>query len=543
MKKSLFFLFAALTFTAGIKAQENVIQLYEGAAPGSESWTWNEAENNNNSWQTRVVYNVSRPTLTVFSPEAGKANGTSVIICPGGGFHALSINSEGYDVAKWLVKKGITCFVLKYRLAHSKTTDPVAEMNANRGTKQIEEENRAVIPMGIADGRAAIAYVRKHADELKLDPNRIGIIGFSAGGTVTASTAFSYSTENKPNFIAPVYAYFPTEMRGTVAADAPPAFIVAASDDGLGLAPHSVDLYNQWLLAKKNAELHMYSKGGHGFGMRVQNLPSDKWIERFGDWLNANGLLAKSTYDPALNAYQKKEFVLSEGKVLPYRILYPENYDRTKKYPVILFLHGAGERGKDNEKQLTHGAKLFLKEENRKNFPAIVIVPQCPEESFWAAMKADRSKQPVKFEFAYDSAANWPLIAANELVKKIVREESGDKSRIYITGLSMGGMGTFESVFRYPGMYAAALPICGGGNTDLYDQRVKNTSFWVFHGAADAVVDVNLSRAMVEKLKSLKVKTEYSEYPGVNHNSWDNAFAEPTYISWMFSQKRKNVQL
>jgi len=230
---------------------------------------------------------------------------------------------------------------------------------------------------------------------------------------------------------------------------------------------------------------------------------------------------------------------LGEGKVLPYRILYPENYDRTKKYPVILFLHGSGERGRDNELQLTHGAKLFINAENRKNFPAIVIIPQCPLESSWASTKADRTKQPVKFEFDYAAEPKWPLVAANELVKKIAKEEAVDAKRIYITGLSMGGMGTFESVFRYPELYAAALPVCGGGNTDLYDQRVKNTSFWVFHGAADAVVDVNLSRTMVEKLKTLKVKVIYSEYPGVNHNSWDNAFAEPTYLSWMFSQKRK----
>jgi predicted peptidase len=244
-----------------------------------------------------------------------------------------------------------------------------------------------------------------------------------------------------------------------------------------------------------------------------------------------------------VNLYQKKEFVFTEGKVLPYRLLYPENYDKTRKYPLVLFLHGAGERGKDNEKQLTHGSKLFLKEENRKNFPAIIVFPQCPEESFWAVTKMDRSKQPYKIEFDYSADVNWPLAAANELVKKLVKEEAVDKSRLYITGLSMGGMGTFESVFRYSNMYAAALPICGGADTALYDKRVKKTSFWIFHGAADAVVDVNLSRQITDKLKSLKADVNYTEYPGVNHNSWDNAFAEPTFISWMFSHKRKKVKI
>ena len=244
-----------------------------------------------------------------------------------------------------------------------------------------------------------------------------------------------------------------------------------------------------------------------------------------------------------LNLYQKKEFKYSESKLLPYRILYPENYDKNKKYPLVLFLHGAGERGKDNEKQLVHGSKLFLKEENRNNFPAIVIFPQCPEESFWGSIKVDRTKTPALWQFDYTADPTWPLVAANELVKKLVNEESVDKSKLYITGLSMGGMGTFESVYRYSNMYAAALPICGGGDTAHYDKRIKKTSYWVFHGDKDGAVDVKLSRQMVAKLKALKADVTYTEYPGVNHNSWDNAFAEPTYISWMFSHKRKKVKL
>lgn len=239
-----------------------------------------------------------------------------------------------------------------------------------------------------------------------------------------------------------------------------------------------------------------------------------------------------------LSLFQKKEYV-SNGHTLRYRILYPENYDQTKKYPLILFLHGAGERGNDNEKQLVHGAKLFLTNENRKNFPAIVVFPQCPQESFWAVIKVDTTKRPREIKFDYNATPNWPLVAANELVKQLAKDEAVDKKRIYITGLSMGGMGTFESVFRYPDMYAAALPICGGGDVNGYDNRVKKTSFWVFHGAADPVVNVKLSREMVDRLKALKGKVKYSEYPGVKHNSWDNAFAEPTYLSWMFSRKRK----
>jgi predicted peptidase len=531
---SLFLLLAHLCF-----AQQKTIQLYEGSAPGTETWNWEEKENDKNVFQTKVVYNVTKPTLSVFLPDAGVANGAALVICPGGAFHTLSINSEGNDVANWLVKKGVTCFVLKYRLVRSLTDDPVNEWLAKMGKKEFEEQTSQVIPFAIADGKSAIEYVRKHAAEFNIDADRIGIMGFSAGGTVAAAAAFNYTAANRPDFVAPVYPYFPSSMYGTVATDAPPMFIVAATDDQLNLAPHSVDLYNKWTSSKVSSELHMYSKGGHGFGMRTQNLPSDKWIASFSEWMNVEGLNKKKVVNPASVFYQKKEFVFAEGKALPYRILYPDNYDKSKKYPLILVLHGAGERGKDNEKQLMHGSKLFVTDENRKNFPAIVLFPQCPEESFWAVTKIDRNQQPFKIEFDYGAEPNWPLAAANDLVKKIIKEEAVDASKVYITGLSMGGMGTFESVYRNPDLYAAALPICGGGDVNRYDKRIAKTAFWVFHGADDAVVDVKLSREMADKLKSLKSEVKYSEYPGVNHNSWDNAFAEKDYLNWMFSHKKK----
>ncbi|HEX3166326.1 MAG TPA: dienelactone hydrolase family protein [Chitinophagaceae bacterium] len=539
MKKQFVFVTLALLLNTLLFAQQKVIQLYDGPAPGSETWNWNEAENDHNSWQTKVVYNVTKPTLTVFVPEADKANGTAVIIAPGGGFHALSINSEGLDVAKWLVQKGVTCFVLKYRLVHVLSNDPTAEFAAKMGKKEFDDDVSKVMPLVIADGRNAIAWVRKHAAEYKIESNKVGIMGFSAGGTLASSTLFGYTKENRPDFGAPIYPFFPSTMIGSVANDAPPIFIVTATDDGFGLAPHSIELYNKWLSTKHDAELHMYARGNHGFGMRKQNIPTDNWIERFYEWLGVQGLLTKKVVDHALDVYEKKEFVFAEGKTLPYRILYPVNYDKTKKYPLLLFLHGAGERGRDNEKQLTWGSKLFITEENRKNFPAIVVIPQCPEESFWAVMKTDQTKQPPVRTFDYTVEPNWPLAAANELVKKLSNEEGVDKKQIFISGLSMGGMGTFESVYRYPDLYAAALPICGGGDVNHYDKRVAKVPFWIFHGDADAVVNPQLSRDMVEKLKSLKAEVKYSEYPGVNHDSWKNAFAEPNYLNWMLSHKKK----
>ncbi|MGC4022827.1 MAG: prolyl oligopeptidase family serine peptidase [Cyclobacteriaceae bacterium] len=240
-----------------------------------------------------------------------------------------------------------------------------------------------------------------------------------------------------------------------------------------------------------------------------------------------------------LSLYLKREYKNKEGKTLPYRILFPENYDRSKKYPLVLFLHGRGECGTDNEKQLIHGSKLFLSESARKNFPAIIVFPQCPEEDYWGSVKVDRSTSPISLSFDYSNPITTSLKSAIELVKRIKKEESVDAKRIYVTGLSMGGMGTFEAVYRYPKLFAAALPICGGGDAKKYDKRVSKIPFWVFHGTDDGAVNVKLSREMVEKLKQLNAVVKYSEYPGVNHNSWDNAFAEPDFLSWMFSNKRK----
>jgi len=295
MKKIIFLFTVLLTITVTNYAQNKVVQIYEGAVPGTENWDWQEGIQEGSSWRTQVVYNVAKPSLTIFAPDPAIANGTSVIICPGGGFVALAMGNEGYDVAKWLVKKGITCFVLKYRLAHINTTDAVKYFNDaihDRDEEKLKNQQSA-IPYSIADGKAAIKYVRAHAADFKINPDKIGIVGFSAGGTVAASAAFNYTPANKPNFVAPIYAYFPKEMQGKVEDDAPALFIAVAANDPLNLQPHSVDLFTAWNTVKKDAELHVFNQGGHGFGMRVQQTTSDTWIERFADWMIAQKLLKK----------------------------------------------------------------------------------------------------------------------------------------------------------------------------------------------------------------------------------------------------------
>jgi len=274
-----------------LKAQQKVIQLYNGAAPGSEAWTYNEQEYKAGT-KDALIYNVSHPTLTVYPADPSKANGTAVIVCPGGGFYILAIVHEGTDVAHWLNEKGVTVFILKYRLGHSLTDNPGKELSENMKKSDFDKKIMPVITLAVADGRAAIQYVRTHAAEYGVNPARIGIMGFSAGGTVAASTAFNYTTENRPDFVAPIYAFMPPSLQGPVLADAPPLFVAAATDDGLGLASHSMDLYSKWLAVKKPAEIHIYQQGNHGFGMHKQHIPTDTWIDRFGDWLGLLGYVA-----------------------------------------------------------------------------------------------------------------------------------------------------------------------------------------------------------------------------------------------------------
>jgi acetyl esterase/lipase len=214
-----------------------------------------------------------------------------VVICPGGGFMALSITSEGTDVAKYLTAKGVTAFVLKYRVAHTgeDATEEFTALFADR--QKFQQILDKVVPLSIADGLAAVAYVRQHASDWGVSSDRVGIIGFSAGGTVAAGVAFRYAPDGRPAFAALIYAAAGRLKDSHVPVDAPPVFVAAATDDNLGLAPDSVALYEKWTSARKPAELHMYEKGGHGFGMRKQNLPTDHWIDRFADWLELLGLL------------------------------------------------------------------------------------------------------------------------------------------------------------------------------------------------------------------------------------------------------------
>ncbi|MGA7752529.1 MAG: alpha/beta hydrolase [Candidatus Sulfotelmatobacter sp.] len=293
MKASLIRTLCALVFLATLAAAQDVIPLYSATPPGSTQENYPEKEYFSKVWNTEVVTNVTKPTLTVFKPSPETRNGTALVICPGGGFMALSITSEGNDVAKYVTAKGVTAFVLKYRLARTgeDATQEFVAMLADH--PKFEEMLGRIVPLAVADGLAAVTYVRQHASEWGVSPDRVGIIGFSAGGAVTAGVAFHYAPEGRPAFVAPIYPGGESFKDATVPSDAPPMFIVVASDDQLGLVPTSIALYEKWTAAHKSAELHIYAKGGHGFGMRPHNLPTDHWIDRFADWLDFQGWLKK----------------------------------------------------------------------------------------------------------------------------------------------------------------------------------------------------------------------------------------------------------
>ncbi len=282
-----------VVFLAPLGAAQDVIPLYPGTAPGSTQENYPEKEYFSKVWNTEVVTNVTKPTLTVFKPSPELKNGTAVVVCPGGGFMALSITSEGIDVAKYLAAKGVTAFVLKYRLAHTGEDATQEFTTLIEDRQKFEETVGKVIPLAVADGLAAVTYVRQHATDWGVSPDRVGIVGFSAGGGVTAGVAFHYTAEGRPAFVAPIYAGGTTFKDAPVPADAPPMFVAAATDDQLGLVPVSLMLYEKWMSAHKLVELHLYAKGGHGFGMRKQNLPTDHWIDRFAEWMELQGWLKK----------------------------------------------------------------------------------------------------------------------------------------------------------------------------------------------------------------------------------------------------------
>jgi acetyl esterase/lipase len=270
-----------------------IINVWPSIAPGSETWSHEEIEfstpfADEPAKQWRGIRNVVTPSMTVYRPT-GAGTGAGVIVCPGGGYRLLAYDYEGTDVAEWFAARGVTAFLLKYRVDPS-APDP--EDFARENIKLLEaivadregwihtlDASRA---RAVADGVQALRVVRQRADEFGVDPARLGIIGFSAGAGLAIGVALS-DPPDRPDFIAAIYGGDRSDT--PVAADAPPLFIVVSQDDPFGLAPDNIRLYQRWIAAGATADLHVFSEGGHGYGMRTLGLTTDQWPTLLERWL------------------------------------------------------------------------------------------------------------------------------------------------------------------------------------------------------------------------------------------------------------------
>jgi acetyl esterase/lipase len=246
------------------------IPLYPGIAPGSEKWDWAEKTVTDKVGRP-VVTDVVRPVLLSYPAERGKAVGTAIVVAPGGGFRALMMSYEGEDVARRLNAMGVDAFVLKYRLSH---TGPGAPAKQD------------VIKLAADDGRQAVRVVRAKAGELGYRPDRVGMIGYSAGGIVTCEALFG-AAETRPDFAAVIYGPAPAKEPPT---PAPPLFLAVAADDALAVT-RTVDLFTAYHKAKGPAELHVFQMGAHGFVNKGGG--ADHYLDRLEEWLGVNKLLGK----------------------------------------------------------------------------------------------------------------------------------------------------------------------------------------------------------------------------------------------------------
>lgn len=255
---------AVMLVTSSARAQ--TINIWPGVAPGSEHWTQKEVTIPNTPVCT-VIMNVVTPTLTAYLPSRARATGTGIIIAPGGAFVALPISLEATDLARRLQQRGIAAFVLKYRTVE-KRGNGIPDMDMDTAGRY-----------GIADGIQAIKVVRQHAREWRVSPNRIGLIGFSAGGMVASGALLQRDSSARPNFAALIYGA-PFGVMPSIPLHLPPIFMAWAQDDQVALEPVR-KFYSALVAAGIKPEAHVFATGGHGFGMRKHGTSSDHWVDAF----------------------------------------------------------------------------------------------------------------------------------------------------------------------------------------------------------------------------------------------------------------------
>jgi predicted peptidase len=228
-----------------------------------------------------------------------------------------------------------------------------------------------------------------------------------------------------------------------------------------------------------------------------------------------------------LKYYEAKTYESAHGRTLPYRLLKPDQIESGKSYPLVLFLHGAGERGSDNAQQLSNAARQFARPINRRKYPCFVLAPQCPSGKSWSVW----SKHAMLGE------PTVPMKLALELLDRLVAELPVDKNRIYVTGLSMGGHGTWDVIARRPGYFAAAMPICGGGDPAQAAKMTK-LPIWAFHGDRDDRVPYQRTVEMIEAIRQAGGEPKMTIFRGVDHDCWGLAYGNPAVLDWLFAQKK-----
>ncbi len=235
------------------------------------------------------------------------------------------------------------------------------------------------------------------------------------------------------------------------------------------------------------------------------------------------------------SAYESATFQSESGQTLPYRMLRPVAPDSGQRYPLVLFLHGAGERGDDNEKQLVHAAEEFARPQRRQKYPAFVVFPQCPADLRW--VESDWNLPSGRGQIPEEPSVTMKLVL--ELVDKLIETQPVDRRRVYVTGLSMGGQGAWFAAAARPQRFAALLEVCGGCDPD-WAPRYAGVPIWAFHGQEDTVVPVSRGREMISALVQAGhfPDLRYVEYPGVKHNSWTQTYARDDVFQWLFSQRK-----
>jgi len=230
--------------------------------------------------------------------------------------------------------------------------------------------------------------------------------------------------------------------------------------------------------------------------------------------------------------FEARIYKSSDGGVLLYRIHIPKNIDVVGKYPLIVFFHGAGERGADNKKQLSAGVRKLLNYSKKNNEPVVIIAPQCPQSRQWVDTPWARTAHVMPKE------PSLPMKLTLELLKDIMSRQQIDQGRIYVTGLSMGGYGTWDIIQRRPDLFAAAIPICGGGD-GLAADKIKNIPIWAFHGDQDRAVPTVRSRDMIAAVRKAGGSPNYTEYKNVGHYCWDKTYGNDEVLRWLFTQTRQ----